>query len=199
MPDWVKETSEIHAEVSQIEDLDAILGNVEEAEEAEEEEGEDGDSHATDENAAVDIGEAAPEEQGADDEKQRRKKKKKVESAKKTPQLTTQQMLEAGLGDEEDVYLKVHDLKFVKQRTIGPDVLDVITRSYKLKGTNAMRLLLRSRGAPDKTNSALPVSPKQIKDLAAQLGILGTGFCLGCDWFFGHESNQRNFHCDLVF
>ena len=99
--------------------------------------------------------------------------KSQVKGASKGQQLTTQQMLEAGLGDEEDVYLRVNDLKFVKQRTIGPDVLDVIMRSYKVKGTNAMRLMLRTRGAPDKTSSMLPVSPKQIKDLATQLGILG--------------------------
>ena len=82
-------------------------------------------------------------------------------------------MLEAGLGDEEDVYLKVNDLKFVRQRAIGPDVLDVVNRSYKLKGSIAMRLFLRSRGSPDKSVGSLPVSPKQIKDMAAQLGILG--------------------------
>lgn len=64
----------------------------------------------------------------------------------------------------------MNDLKFVRQRTIGPDVLDVITRDYKLKGSNAMRLFLRSRGQPDKTNNALPISPKQIKDMAVQLG-----------------------------
>ncbi len=162
VPEWVKESSELHAECQAVEDLDAILG-----EEVGEEE--EADSVATDGDAAVTFGDKPPEAVANEE----RAKNKKVKAAGKGQQLTTQQMLEAGLGDEEDVYLKVNDLKFVKQRTIGPDVLDAIQRSYKLKGTNALRLLLRSRGAPDKTNSALPVSPKQIKDLAAQLGILG--------------------------
>jgi hypothetical protein len=109
-------------------------------------------------------------------EKEEGEAKKKVKSAAKGPQLTTQQLLEAGLGDEEDVYLKVNDDKFVRQRSIGPDVLDTVNRSYKLKGANAMRLFLRSRGAPDKTSNMLPISPKQIKDVAAQLGEILIAF-----------------------
>mmetsp|Transcript_26996 Transcript_26996/g.67999 ORF Transcript_26996/g.67999 Transcript_26996/m.67999 type:complete len:2543 (+) Transcript_26996:172-7800(+) len=175
MPEWVMDSGEITAEVQAIEDLDAILGEPGVADEAtSEEEDQDHASIATDVAPEVNLPDGMlPEERTAMDDAEGKKEKKKVKAPTKGQQLTTQQMLEAGLGDEEDVYLKVNDLKFVKQRTIGPDVLDVVMRSYKLKGTNAMRLMLRSRGAPDKTSSSLPVSPKQIKDLATQLGILG--------------------------
>ncbi|CAD7972891.1 unnamed protein product [Amoebophrya sp. A120] len=173
MPEWVMEAGEITAEVQQIEDIDAILGEPGAADEATEEE-EDRVSNATEPTPEVDLPDGMlPEERAAAEEAAAKRGSKKVKQPTKGQQLTTQQMLEAGLGDEEDVYLKVNDLKFVKQRTIGPDVLDVVMRSYKLKGTNAMRLMLRSRGSPDKTSSSLPVSPKQIKDLATQLGILG--------------------------
>merc|ERR1719482_2199536 len=82
------------------------------------------------------------------------------------------EMMEAGLADEDDLYVKVDELKAVQERTKAPDVLDLRMPSYRLKGQNAMRLFLRNRGNPDATRDAL-VTPKQIKEMAFQLGIAG--------------------------
>ena len=82
------------------------------------------------------------------------------------------EMMEAGLADEDDLYVKVDELKAVQERTKAPDVLDLRMPSYRLKGANAMRLFLRNRGNPDATRDAL-VTPKQIKEMAFQLGVTG--------------------------
>eukprot|EP00930_Biecheleria_cincta_P025551 TRINITY_DN1817_c0_g2_i1.p1 TRINITY_DN1817_c0_g2~~TRINITY_DN1817_c0_g2_i1.p1 ORF type:complete len:1803 (+),score=330.13 TRINITY_DN1817_c0_g2_i1:138-5546(+) len=79
-------------------------------------------------------------------------------------------MMEAGLEDGDDLYVKLDELKLARERTTGPDVLDAEARSYRLKGLNAMRIFLRSRGNPDNMKQAL-LSPKMVKDMAAQLGI----------------------------
>lgn len=86
--------------------------------------------------------------------------------------VDTSAMREAGLEDSEDVYVKLDPDRLAKERTIGPDVLDLKTECHRLKGARAMRLFLRSRGAPDATKQGL-ITPKQIKDMAAQLGISG--------------------------
>jgi hypothetical protein len=80
------------------------------------------------------------------------------------------EMMEAGLADEDDLYVKVDELKAVQERTKAPDVLDLRMPSYRLKGQNAMRLFLRNRGNPDATREAI-VTPKQVKEMAFQLGI----------------------------
>lgn len=80
-------------------------------------------------------------------------------------------MMEAGLEDSEDLYVKLDELRLARERTTGPDVLDADSRSYRLKGLSAMRIFLRSRGNPDNMKQAL-ISPKMVKDMAAQLGIL---------------------------
>lgn len=79
-------------------------------------------------------------------------------------------MLEAGLEDQDDMYVRLDELRFAKERTAGPDVLDTKATRYTLKGLSAMRIFLRSKGQPDNMKQA-PISPKQVKDMAAQLGI----------------------------
>lgn len=81
-------------------------------------------------------------------------------------------MMEAGLEDGEDIYVKIDELRLARERTVGPDVLDVKTSAYHLKGLHAMRIFLRSRGSPDASKGGL-ITPKMVKDMAAQLGILG--------------------------
>lgn len=81
-------------------------------------------------------------------------------------------LLEAGLEDDEDLYVKVDSEKLARIRTVGPDVLDAKMTSHTIKGVNAMRIFLRSRGAPDNMKQPL-VTPKMVKDMAQQLGIGG--------------------------
>lgn len=88
-------------------------------------------------------------------------------------------MMEAGLEDGEDLYVKLDELRLARERTAGPDVLTVkplkgdgasTSATYTLRGLNAMRIFLRSRGNPDNMKQA-HVSPKMVKDMALQLGI----------------------------
>jgi hypothetical protein len=79
-------------------------------------------------------------------------------------------LLEAGLQDSDDLYVKLDDERLARERTVGPDVLDTKVMSYNLKGLSAMRIFLRSRGQPDNMKQA-QITPKMIKDMAAQLGI----------------------------
>eukprot|EP00931_Biecheleriopsis_adriatica_P055456 TRINITY_DN32794_c0_g1_i1.p1 TRINITY_DN32794_c0_g1~~TRINITY_DN32794_c0_g1_i1.p1 ORF type:complete len:1805 (-),score=474.53 TRINITY_DN32794_c0_g1_i1:82-5496(-) len=87
-----------------------------------------------------------------------------------TIDLENNLMMEAGLEDGDDLYVKLDELKLARERTTGPDVLDAEARAYRLKGLSAMRIFLRSRGNPDNMKQAL-ISPKMVKDMAAQLGI----------------------------
>jgi len=95
--------------------------------------------------------------------------------------LDENDMLDAGLADEEDVYVKVDSIQMVKERTVAPDVLDATfwpslgptEPAFKIKGVNAIRLLLRTRGNPDGTKN-VTISPKQVKDMAQQIGIGST-------------------------
>jgi hypothetical protein len=80
-------------------------------------------------------------------------------------------LLDAGLDDGEDLYVKLDELRLARERTVGPDCLELETTSYRLTGFSAMRIFLRSRGQPDNMKQAL-ISPKMVKDMAAQLGIL---------------------------
>mmetsp|Transcript_30389 Transcript_30389/g.48690 ORF Transcript_30389/g.48690 Transcript_30389/m.48690 type:complete len:1768 (-) Transcript_30389:337-5640(-) len=79
-------------------------------------------------------------------------------------------MMEAGLEDGDDLYVKLDELRLARERTTGPDILDADVRTYRLKGLSAMRIFLRSRGNPDNMKQCL-ISPKMVKDMAAQLGI----------------------------
>lgn len=79
-------------------------------------------------------------------------------------------MMEAGLEDGDDLYVKLDELRLAKERTAGPDVLDARATVYKLKGLSAMRIFLRSRGNPDNMKQTM-ITPKIVKDMAAQLGI----------------------------
>jgi len=79
-------------------------------------------------------------------------------------------MMEAGLEESDDLYVKLDELKLAKERTAAPDVLEIKPTSYRLKGLSAMRIFLRSRGNPDNMKQTL-ISPKMVKDMAAQLGI----------------------------
>ena len=76
----------------------------------------------------------------------------------------------AGLEDGDDLYVKLDELRLAKERTAGPDVLDARATVYKLKGLSAMRIFLRSRGNPDNMKQTM-ITPKIVKDMAAQLGI----------------------------
>eukprot|EP00928_Gymnodinium_smaydae_P070344 TRINITY_DN54196_c0_g1_i1.p1 TRINITY_DN54196_c0_g1~~TRINITY_DN54196_c0_g1_i1.p1 ORF type:complete len:1836 (-),score=531.89 TRINITY_DN54196_c0_g1_i1:66-5468(-) len=79
-------------------------------------------------------------------------------------------LLEAGLEDSEDMYVRLDELRLARERTVGPDVLDLESKSFRLKGLSAMRIFLRSRGQPDNMKQA-QITPKMVKDMAAQLGI----------------------------
>jgi len=79
-------------------------------------------------------------------------------------------LMEAGLEDGEDLYVKLDELRLARERTTGPDVLDAKTINYRVKGLSAMRIFLRGRGNPDNMKQSL-ISPKMVKDMAAQLGI----------------------------
>jgi hypothetical protein len=88
-------------------------------------------------------------------------------------QVTTEGnlLLEAGLEDSDDLYVKLDELRLARERTVGPDCLELETTLYRLKGLSAMRIFLRSRGQPDNMKQT-SISPKMVKDMAAQLGIL---------------------------
>eukprot|EP00927_Polykrikos_kofoidii_P034373 TRINITY_DN29173_c0_g1_i1.p1 TRINITY_DN29173_c0_g1~~TRINITY_DN29173_c0_g1_i1.p1 ORF type:complete len:1809 (-),score=307.62 TRINITY_DN29173_c0_g1_i1:171-5597(-) len=79
-------------------------------------------------------------------------------------------LLEAGLEDSDNIYVKLDEVRLARERTVGADVLDTKTMSFKLQGLSAMRIFLRSRGQPDNMKQA-QISPKMVKDMAAQLGI----------------------------
>mmetsp|Transcript_109430 Transcript_109430/g.172525 ORF Transcript_109430/g.172525 Transcript_109430/m.172525 type:complete len:1919 (-) Transcript_109430:123-5879(-) len=81
-------------------------------------------------------------------------------------------LAEAGMENGDDVYVKMDELRLARERTVGPDILDARTESYRLKGLSAMRLFYRSKGKPDNMKQTL-ISPKLVKDMAAQLGIKG--------------------------
>mmetsp|Transcript_133457 Transcript_133457/g.231981 ORF Transcript_133457/g.231981 Transcript_133457/m.231981 type:complete len:1798 (+) Transcript_133457:140-5533(+) len=81
-------------------------------------------------------------------------------------------LAEAGLDETDDVYVKFDELRLARERTVGPDVLDERKTSYRLKGLSAMRIFLRSRGRPDNMKQTM-ITPKIVKDMAAQLGIKG--------------------------
>jgi len=80
---------------------------------------------------------------------------------------------EAGLVEEgEEVYVKLDGLRMLRERTAAPDILDLKEQVHKLKGLSAMRVFLRSRGNPDNMKQCL-LTPKMVKDMAAQLGLRG--------------------------
>jgi len=78
-------------------------------------------------------------------------------------------LLESGMKDDGDIYVKPEDLNKQKSNA-GPDVLDVQIKQYNLKGLSAMRVFLRSRGNPDNMKQS-HITPKMVKDMAAQLGL----------------------------
>lgn len=88
----------------------------------------------------------------------------------KTVDVDNNLMMEAGLEDGDDLYVKLDELRLARERTAGPDVLDAEQTVFKLKGLSAMRIFLRSRGNPDNMKQTL-ISPKMVKDMAALLGI----------------------------
>jgi len=79
-------------------------------------------------------------------------------------------LISAGLEGEEDVYVKVEDLQFSRDKMLIPDVLNAKLIQHRLSGRSMMRVFLRSRGNPDNMKQ-LPISPKMVKDMAGQLGI----------------------------
>lgn len=79
-------------------------------------------------------------------------------------------LMEAGLEESDDLYVRLDELRLAKERTAAPDVLEIKPMSYRLTGLSAMRIFLRSRGNPDNMKQTL-ISPKMVKDMAAQLGI----------------------------
>jgi len=82
-------------------------------------------------------------------------------------------MSQAGLGEAEDRYVTLEEIRKAGDYTAGSaDVLDCKAVNLRLKGINAMRIFLRSRGCPDNMKQPL-ITPKQVKDMAAQLGIRG--------------------------
>jgi hypothetical protein len=98
------------------------------------------------------------------------------EAARVTVEENDVLLMRGGLGNPEDVYVTLDDLR--REGIVGrhataavePDVLDCKVAEYPLKGRNALQVFLRSRGNPDNMKQTL-ISPKQIKDMASQLGI----------------------------
>jgi len=104
------------------------------------------------------------EEESAEQQaRERRKARKKFE-------VETSHLMAAGLNHGNEVYVQVGPDGKVKERVPGPDVLDTRTMPFRIKGLSAMRIFLRGRGNPENMKQSL-ITPKMVKDMAAQLGI----------------------------
>eukprot|EP00933_Yihiella_yeosuensis_P045171 TRINITY_DN4049_c0_g2_i1.p1 TRINITY_DN4049_c0_g2~~TRINITY_DN4049_c0_g2_i1.p1 ORF type:complete len:1832 (-),score=407.81 TRINITY_DN4049_c0_g2_i1:158-5284(-) len=122
------------------------------------------DIHAS-ENPGLGEDTALEEDDGAEKEKA---------SSKKAPVEERDFLMESGMRDEEDTHITPEELlKRDKQTGIAqntPEVLDAQVSHLRLKGKSAMRIFLRSRGNPDNVKQC-HITPKMVKDMAAQLGI----------------------------
>jgi hypothetical protein len=87
--------------------------------------------------------------------------------------ILDQTMLDnAGLGEASDTLKTVEELDIDFGSADSPEVLDARKYSYRIRGIPALRVFLRSRGNPDNTKQT-QITPKIVKDMAAQLGIKG--------------------------
>jgi hypothetical protein len=80
----------------------------------------------------------------------------------------------AGLAQGEDESFLVEKVQEECRKggqLYPPDVLGTKTSVFRVRGLPAMRTFLRMRANPD--NRQLPITPKLVKDMAAQLGIKG--------------------------
>lgn len=84
--------------------------------------------------------------------------------------LWKDEMLDYGLREEEETRASPEEINAKQKGNSGPDVLDVQIKQFKLKGLSAMRVFLRTRGIPDNMKQC-QITPKMVKDMAAQLGI----------------------------
>lgn len=101
-------------------------------------------------------------DQGIDDKGKARKSKFQVDD---------RSMMSAGINTKQ-IYVKVGPDGVVPapHRVLAPDVLDAKMIPFRIKGVSAMRIFMRSRGNPDNVKQSL-ITPKMVKDMAAQLGI----------------------------
>lgn len=84
--------------------------------------------------------------------------------------LWKDEMLDYGLREEEETRASPEEINRQQKGNTGPDVLDAQIKQFKLKGLSAMRVFLRTRGIPDNMKQC-QITPKMVKDMAAQLGV----------------------------
>jgi len=87
-----------------------------------------------------------------------------------TAKALKDEMLEYGLREEEETCAQPEEINRQQKGNTGPDVLDAQIKQFKLKGLSAMRVFLRTRGIPDNMKQC-QITPKMVKDMAAQLGV----------------------------
>lgn len=101
---------------------------------------------------------------------------KKPGQTRRDGEIDTPLLHEAGLLDGDKTFMPARELikpqPGVAKIEVCADTLATKTTAYRLKGLNTMRIFLRSRGNPDNMKQTM-ITPKMIKDMAAQLGIKG--------------------------
>ncbi|CAE7655209.1 ASPM [Symbiodinium microadriaticum] len=95
---------------------------------------------------------------------------KAAEEAGSKSVLSKDEMLDYGLREDQETLALPEDINRQQKGNSGPDVLDAQIKQFKLKGLSAMRVFLRTRGVPDNMKQC-QITPKMVKDMAAQLGV----------------------------
>jgi len=95
---------------------------------------------------------------------------KATEEAGSKSVLSKDEMLDYGLREDQETLALPEDINRQQKGNSGPDVLDAQIKQFKLKGLSAMRVFLRTRGVPDNMKQC-QITPKMVKDMAAQLGV----------------------------
>lgn len=93
-----------------------------------------------------------------------------TKKAKKTLVVNEDHLLEAGMAGAEDIFMKYEEIMGRRNCEAGPDSLLSNMVQYTTTGLGAIRIFMRSRMNPDNMKQ-IPISPKMVKDMAAQLGI----------------------------
>jgi len=105
-----------------------------------------------------------------DEDEEEELDKTATEDAGSGKTLWKDEMLDYGLREEEETRASPEEINKEQKGNSGPDVLDAQIQQFKLKGLSAMRVFLRTRGIPDNMKQC-QITPKMVKDMAAQLGV----------------------------
>jgi len=105
-----------------------------------------------------------------DEDEEEELDKTALEDAGSGKTLWKDEMLDYGLREEEETRASPEEINKEQKGNSGPDVLDAQIQQFKLKGLSAMRVFLRTRGIPDNMKQC-QITPKMVKDMAAQLGV----------------------------